>query len=65
MAEQRRRTLFSVQEAAEFLWVSPTTIRRYLSSGHPPAYRVGAERLIKREDLTALLRPVSVGRAVN
>jgi len=54
------RAFLSVQEAAEFLRVSQTTIRRYISSGRLPAYRVGAERLIriKHEDLVGLLSPI-------
>ncbi len=58
--EQRRKELFSVQEAAEFLGLSMSTIRRYIHDGRLPAYRVAGERLlrIRRGDLEALLSSV-------
>ena len=57
---QTRKELFSVQEAAEFLGLSVSTVRRYIRDGRLPAYRVAGERLlrIRRDDLEALLRPV-------
>ena len=60
--EQRRKGLFSVQEAAELLGLSVSTIRRYIRDGRLPAYRVAGERLlrIRRDDLGALLSPVHV-----
>lgn len=58
--QQRRKELFSVQEAAEFLGLSVSTIRRYIRDGRLPAYRVAGERLlrVRRDDLKALLSPV-------
>jgi len=63
MAEKVQKELFSVQEAAEFLGVSESTIRRYISDGRLLAYRLGDERLIriKRHDLGKLLSPINVG----
>lgn len=60
MNEETQKELFSVQEAAEFLRVSETTVRRYISDGRLPAYRLGDERLIriKRQDLAGLLSPL-------
>lgn len=53
--------LFSIQEAARFLAVSESTVRRYISCGRLLAYRLGNERLIriKQRDLEALLFPVN------
>ena len=66
MAEEMQKELFSVQEAAEFLGVSESTIRRYISDGRLLAYRLGDERLIriKRPDLDKLLSPINHGNAV-
>ncbi len=63
MAEEMQKELFSVQEAAEFLGVSESTIRRYVSDGRLLAYRLGDERLIriKRQDLDKLLSPINAG----
>jgi len=63
MAEMMQKELFSVQEAAEFLGVSESTIRRYISDGRLLAYRLGDERLIriKRQDLDKLLSPINHG----
>lgn len=53
--------LFTVQEAAQYLAVSEATIRRYISDGKLPAYRLGNERLIRvrRQDLEGLLSPIN------
>jgi excisionase family DNA binding protein len=63
MAEMMQKALFSVQEAAEFLGVSESTIRRYISDGRLLAYRLGDERLIriKRQHLDKLLSPINHG----
>ncbi|HID85803.1 MAG TPA: DNA-binding protein [Anaerolineae bacterium] len=62
--ERRRKELLSVREAADFLGLSVSTIRRYIRDGRLPAYRVAGERLlrIKRSDLEALLDPVFEGK---
>lgn len=51
----------SVRQAADFLSVSPRTIRRYIEQNILLAYRViGSNTIrIKREDLEALLQPVN------
>ena len=61
MAEEMQNELFSVKEAAEFLGVSESTIRRYISDGRLLAYRLGNGRLIriKRQDLEKLLSPIN------
>lgn len=61
MVEEMHNELFSVQEAAEFLGVSESTIRRYIYDGQLLAYRLGNGRLIriKRQDLEKLLSPIN------
>lgn len=51
----------SVRQAADFLSVSPRTIRRYIEQNILLAYRVTGSNTIriKREDLEALLQPVN------
>ena len=63
MTEKMQKELFSVQEAAKFLGISESTIRRYVSDGRLLAYRLGDERLIriKRQDLDKLLSPINAG----
>lgn len=58
--EQREKELFSVKEAADFLGLSVSTIRRYIYDRRLPAYRVAGERMlrIRRNDLEALLEPL-------
>ena len=55
-----QKELFSVKEAAEFLGLSVSTIRRYIYDRRLPAYKVAGERLvrIRREDLEGLLDPM-------
>jgi excisionase family DNA binding protein len=48
----------TVAEAATFLRVSPSTVRRWIRKGDVPAYRVGRRRVaLKRDDLSNLIRP--------
>jgi excisionase family DNA binding protein len=58
--EQRQKELFSVQEAADCLGLSVSTVRRYIQDQRLPAYRVAGERVlrIRRDNLEALLAPV-------
>lgn len=58
--EQRQKELFSVQEAADCLGLSVSTVRRYIQDQRLPAYRVAGERVlrIRRDNLEALLTPV-------
>ena len=46
-------------EATEYLGVTDRTLRRYVSEGRLPAYRLGKRLLrFKQADLDAMLRPV-------
>lgn len=56
--------LLTIETAADMLATSPRTIRRYISSGDLPGYRIGPRQLrVKREDVAALLIPIpTVGR---
>ena len=67
MAEKIKNDLFSVQEAAEFLGISKSTIYRYISDGRLSAYRLGQKRLIriKRQDLDKLLIPINPSEGEN
>jgi len=51
-----------ISEAAEYLGVSPNTLRNWVNAGKIVAVRhpVNDYRLFKREDLDALLEQVSV-----
>lgn len=55
----RQRHLISISQAAEYAGVHPKTIRRRISDGSLPAYRMG-KRLIRVDlrEVEALLRPV-------
>jgi excisionase family DNA binding protein len=49
----------SMDAAAEELGVSERTVRRMISEGHLPGYRVGKRVIrIKREDLDSLIRRI-------
>jgi excisionase family DNA binding protein len=58
----RSRRLRSVAEAAEIADVSPRTVRRWISAGVLPGYRVGP-RLVKVDlgDLEQLARRIPTG----
>lgn len=44
----------TVAEAAERLRVAPSTIRRWIREGNPPAYRIGTRRVaLHREEVEA------------
>ena len=51
-----------ISEAAEYLGVSPNTLRNWVNAGKIAAVRhpVNDYRLFKREDLDALLKKVAV-----
>ncbi|QEL17816.1 hypothetical protein PX52LOC_04827 [Limnoglobus roseus] len=53
-----------ISEAAEYLGVSPNTLRNWVDAGKIVAVRhpVNDYRLFRREDLDALLRQVAVAR---
>lgn len=55
-----QRDLFTVEQAAEYLQVSPGCLRSYIRKGQLKAFRLAGQRkiLIPREALLALLEPV-------
>lgn len=59
----KTNTYLSLADAAGRLNVSTRTLRRHISEGTLPAYRIGA-RLIKVrvDDVDALLRPIPATR---
>lgn len=57
------RQIFNVVDAAAYLGVHPNTIRRYVTEGYLPAFRLGVKHIrVYRSDLDALKTPV-VGEA--
>ncbi len=50
-----RRRLFSVQEAGDYLSLSPWTIREMVWRGELPEVRMGRRLLIDKQDLDALI----------
>lgn len=58
----QNETMYSVEETAKILKLSPTTIYRYLVSGELKASRVGARFIrIKGEDIQNLITPFKGG----
>jgi excisionase family DNA binding protein len=54
--------MVTIAEAAKLLRVHTATIRRYISSGRLPAYRIGRRRLaVRRRDLDRLIEPRDTG----
>ncbi len=54
-----RRHPISIVQAAEYLDVSPKTIRRYIAAGQLTGYRAGPRLLrVDRNELDAFLRPI-------
>lgn len=58
---QKLRDYLRISEAADYLGVSPNTLRNWVNAGKVAAIRhpVNHYRLFKREDLDALLRQVA------
>lgn len=51
--------LLTINEAAAIVGVHPLTLRRYVSAGRLPGYRLGPRSLrVRRSDLGDLLRQV-------
>ncbi len=59
MAEGNSRDLLTVVQAAEYLQLSPSSIRSYIRQGKLRAFRVAGKRkvLIPRHELLSLLEP--------
>lgn len=55
----------SLQEAADYLHVHHTTLRRYVSQGLVPCYRIGGRLRLDLNDIDAMGTPVPTvkGRA--
>ena len=63
-ATTHNRTLISVNAAATRLGLDPRTIRRYVSDGLLPAYRVGSTLIrVDQADVDALVRPIPAATA--
>jgi len=49
----------SLDEAAEYLGVTPRSIRRYIAEGRLPGYRLGKKQIrVRTSDVEALLTPI-------
>ena len=57
--ESEGRELLTVEQAANYLQLSQSSIRSYIRQGKLLAYRIAVKRkvLIKREELLKLLEP--------
>ena len=57
--EQETRELLTVEQAADYLQVSQSSIRSYIRQGMLKAYRIAGKRkvLIPRQELLLLLEP--------
>lgn len=56
----RRRERIGIEDAADLLGVERQTIRRFITTGRLPAYRVGDKIIrVNRADVEALLVPVT------
>lgn len=60
MATAIERRYGSVADAARCLRLSEKTIRRYISNGRLPAYRLAGAVRIDMDELEALMQPVPV-----
>jgi MerR family copper efflux transcriptional regulator len=58
---QKLRDYLRISDAAEYLGVSPNTLRNWVNAGKVVAVRhpVNSYRLFKRQDLDALLKQVA------
>src|SRR5947209_19741709 len=50
--------LLTIDETAQALKVSPTTVRRFIAAGRLPAVRVGKGIRVRKEAIEELVRPV-------
>lgn len=51
LATTPEETMMTVNEVADYLKISPTTVWRHCSDGTIPAFRVGRQWRIERQDL--------------
>jgi excisionase family DNA binding protein len=58
MSESPRRRYASLVDAAEYLGVNERTIRRHISAGDLPAYRLGRLVRVDLDELDQALKPV-------
>jgi excisionase family DNA binding protein len=65
VASQQARDLLTVEQAAQYLQLSQSSIRSYIRQGKLKAFRVAGLRkvLIARSELLALLEPTSSGNS--
>lgn len=59
-AQSIRRRYITLDDAAEYLSVSPLTVRRRIATGELKAYRLGRSRTIRLDlaDVENMLRPI-------
>jgi excisionase family DNA binding protein len=57
-AIQENATFLTVQEAAEFLHLSPLTIYRRIAQGKLRKFKVGSRTLVRHQDVLGLVREV-------
>lgn len=62
---EKLKDFLRISEAAEYLGVSPNTLRNWENAGKIAAHRhpVNGYRLFKQEELDELLRPIQSGEA--
>ena len=62
---EKLKDFMRISEAAEYLGVSPNTLRNWQNAGKIAAHRhpVNGYRLFKQEELDALLRPIQPSEA--
>lgn len=59
---QNTRKFVSIAESAEYLGVSPKTIRNMIERGDLPAWRIGRKTIrLDLRDLDALITPIGGG----
>ncbi len=63
--DEKPRELFTVEQAAEYLQLSTSSIRSYIRLGKLEAYRVAGLRkvLIERSSLLKLLEPARITKS--
>ena len=60
--DQRLAEFWTIGQAADYLNLTERSIRRYVSEGLLPAYRIGRKQIrIRAVDVDALLVPVPTG----